>query len=114
MTLVCYHGNNPHVITQDRADLVLIAISEPDRRKILSVIKNDFKSVNEIAKELDFSASTVYRRISELNEKNLLISTSRIRINGKREFFYKSKICKVYMKFVDDSIDIQIYTNLRD
>ena len=35
MALVCFHGDNPHVINQERADLVLGVISDSDNRKII-------------------------------------------------------------------------------
>lgn len=114
MALVCFHGENPHVINQERADIILGAISDPERRNIITSIKNKFKNVNQISEETNLPISTVYRKIHELNEKNLLISSSNIRTNGKREFTYKSKIQKVTMNFEHDELDVKIYTNLRD
>ena len=114
MALVCFHGENPHIINQERADIILSAISDPERRKIITSIKNEFKNVNQIAKETQLSSSTVYRKIHELDEKNIIISSSKICANGKREFSYKSKIQKVTIKFEYDSLDVKIYTNLRD
>ena len=114
MTLVCYHGKNPHTIDQTRADIILNAISDPERRKIITSIKNQFKTVNEISEKTELSTSTVYRKIKELNEKNLLIPFSQILKNGKREFSYKSKIQRVEMNFEYDTLDVKIYTNLRD
>ncbi|WP_316505331.1 ArsR family transcriptional regulator [Nitrosopumilus sp.] len=114
MALVCYHGENPHIINQERADIILNAISDPERRKIIASIKNEFKKVSQISEETHLSTSTTYRKIHELNEKNLLISSSKISANGKREFTYKSKIQKVIMTFEYDALDVRIYTNLRD
>ena len=114
MALVCYHGKNPHIIDQERADIILNAISDVERRKIITSIKNQFKTVNEISEKTELSTSTVYRKIKELNEKNLLISSSQILKNGKREFSYKSKIQRVEMNFEYDTLDVKIYTNLRD
>jgi len=114
MALACYHGKNPHTIDQARADIILNAISDPERRKIITSIKNQFKTVNEISEKTELSTSTVYRKIKELNEKNLLIPFSQILKNGKREFSYKSKIQRVEMNFEYDTLDVKIYTNLRD
>ena len=114
MALVCYHGENPHTINQDRADLVLGAISDPDRRKIISSIRNKFKTINQISEETGLPISTTYRKIHELDENKLLIPSGKIGIHGKKEFTYKSKIQKVTMTFENDVLDIKIYTNLRD
>lgn len=114
MALVCYHGETPHVINQERADIILKVISDPERRKIITSIKQEFKNVNQISEETKLPTSTVYRKIHELKEKNVILSSSKIRKDGKREFTYKSKIQKVTMKFEHNDIDVKIYTNLRD
>jgi len=113
MTLVCFHGENPHVIDRKRADVVLYAISDPDRRKIIGAIRDDFKTANQVCRETGLAISTVYRRINELNQNNLLIATARVTKNGK-EFSYKSKIRKVVATFDNAAMDVQIHTNLRD
>ena len=114
MALVCYHGDNPHVINQERADLILGAISDPDRRKILNSIRDEFKTANQIASETNLPISTVYRKIHELDEKHVLISSGKINSHGKKEFTYQSKIRKVVAVFENNEIDVKIYTNLRD
>ena len=114
MALVCYHGNNPHVINQDRADLVLNAISDSERRRIITSVKNDFKTAHQISEETGIPIGTIYRKIRELYEKNLLISSGKINSHGRKEFAYKSKIQRIEMIFENDILDIKIYTNLRD
>lgn len=94
--------------------MVLGAISDPHRRKIIGVIKDDFKSVNQIVEETGLPPSTVYRKIDELHNKKLLILSGKIGNNGRKEFNYKSKIQKVTMTFENNTLDLKIYTNLRD
>ena len=113
MALVCFHGDNPHVINQERADLVLGVISDLDNRKIIGVIKDEFKTAKEISQEIDLPITTIYRKLRLLDKKNVLISSSKIEL-GKREFTYKSKIQKVSILFEDNTLDVKIYTNLRD
>ena len=114
MALVCYHGENPYIINQEKADMILNAISDPERRKIISTIRDDFKSVNQITKETGLVKSTTYRKIMELNEKKLLLTSGKIGSHGKKEFTYKSKIQKVSMIFENNSLDLKVYTNLRE
>ena len=114
MALVCYHGNNPHVINQERADFILKTIADPDRRKVIASIKNEFKTAIQISKETGITLNKVYKKIHELTSRNVLISSSKINSRGKKEFSYKSKIRKVLVEFEDDILDVQIYTNLRD
>ena len=113
VALVCFHGINPHLITQERAYLILRIISDPDKRKILISIKNEFKTVSKISSDTQLSISTVYRKINDLNENNILISSGTINNQGKKEFSYKSKIQKIVTVFGNDEFDVRIYTNLR-
>ena len=113
MTLVCYHGETPHIINQQRADIILGVIADPRLRSIINSIKHEFKNVKQISKELKLSVSTTYRYIHELKRKNILIISSNIQF-GKKTFAYKSKIQKVISTFEGQKIDVKIYTNLRD
>ena len=114
MPLVCYHGENPHIIDQERADMILQVISDPERRKIINSIKDEAKTAIQISKETGLSISTVYRKIRELAEKHVVITSGRINSQNKREFNFKSKIRKVVTVFDNDALDVKIYTNLRD
>ena len=114
MTLVCYHGSTPYNINQERADLILKIISDPDRRKIISCIKNESKTVIQISKETGLSISSVYRKIRDLDEKKLLFLSGDINLHRKREFRYKSKIRKVVVVFDQNVMDVKVYSNLRE
>ena len=114
MALVCYHGENPHTIDQKRADVILQALSEPERRKIIDTIKDDFKTASQIAKDANIPQTIVYRRLHELSEKNILITSGRINATKKKESLYKSKVRKVIATYDKGTVDVKIYTNVRD
>ena len=115
MPLVCYHDTTPYNINQDRADIILRTISDPAKRKIISCIKSEPKTVIQISKEIDLPVSTVYRKIGVLQEDKLLIASAGIHtIKNKKEFKYKSKIRKAVMVFEDDTLDFKVYSNMRD
>ena len=114
MALVCYHGSNAHIINQERADFILKTIADPDRRKVIGSIKDQFKTAIQISEETGLTLNKVYKKIHDLSDRNVLISSAKINSRGKKEFVYKSKIRKVLVEFEDDVLDVQIYTNLRD
>jgi len=114
MALVCYHGEIPHKINQDRANIILKTILDLDRRKVIFCIKNESMTVSQISKKTGFSISSVYRKIRELDEKKLLILSGDINLHRKKEFRYKSKIRKVVVVFDKDVTDVKVYSNLRD
>ena len=113
MALVCYHGENPHIINRERADMIVGIMADPNLRSIINCIKDEFKNVKQISQELKLPITTTYRHIHELDEKNVLILSSKIQF-GKKTFEFKSKIQKVISTFQGQTIDIKIYTNLRD
>ncbi len=114
MALVCYHGKTPYKINQDRVDVILKTMLDQDRRKIISCIKNESKTVIQISKETGLSISSVYRKIRELDEKKLLFLSGDINLHRKKEFRYKSKIRKVVVVFEKDVTDVKVYSNLRE
>ena len=111
--LVCYHGETPHIINQQRADMILEVIADTRLRNVINCTKDDFKNVKQVSQELKLSVSTTYRCINELKRKNILLVSSNIEF-GKKRFAYKSKIQKVISTFDGTKIDVKIYTNLRD
>lgn len=110
---MCYHGNNPHIINQERADMIVGVMADSNLRNVVSCIKDEFKNVKQISQDLKLSISSTYRYIHELDDKNILILSSKIQ-SGKKTFAYKSKIQKVISTFEGQTVDIKIYTNLRD
>lgn len=111
--LICYHGRNPHTIDQERVDIVVGIIADPHLRSVINCIKDEFKNVKQISRELKLSLSTTYRYIHELDKKNVLILSSKIQF-GRKTFAYKSKIQKVILTFEGQTTDVRIYSNLRD
>ena len=114
MTLVCYHGEIPRKINQDRANIILKTVLDLDRRKVIFCIKNESKTLSQISKETGLSITSVYRRIRDLDEKKLLFLSGKINLQGRREFKYKSKIRKVVIVFDKDATDVKVYSNLRE
>lgn len=52
---------------------VLKAISDPVRRNILEILKNDKKSAGEIAEKFDLTAATVSYHLNQLKKADLVI-----------------------------------------
>ena len=69
MALVCYHGENPHIINQERADIILGAIADPSRRKIIVCVKDEFKTAQQISRETSLPITTIYRKYMNLMKK---------------------------------------------
>jgi len=114
MTLVCYHGEIPYKINQDRADEILEVMTNLEHRMIINCIKNESKSVFQISEDTGITKSTIYRRIRELNKKKLLILSGEINSHKRKVVKYKSKICKIMVILDKDMMDVTIFSNLKN
>jgi len=114
MALVCYHGETPHRIDQDRASEIVKVMLDSTNRKIITCIKDDAKNIIQIQKETNIPTSTIYRRLCTLNNKRLIILSGDINSDGRKFLKYKSKIRKVVTIVEDDVLDVKIFSNLKD
>lgn len=107
MMLICYHGENPYIINQQRADLIIGVMADPRLRSILNCIKDEFKNVKQISSELKLSVSTTYRYIHELDRKMSLFYPVKFNLVKKHlhtrvkfvKLFQHLKVKKLTLKF---------------
>ena len=82
-------------------------------RKILSALQTNPKSIQQIVKKCNSSTVSVYRRIKELDSFGLLYVTGDISDDGKRKYYYQSKIKSYNLRFTDRETRIEITYNKR-
>ena len=87
--------------TNADASSILWTLSDSYCRLILKNIKNIPKSCMEISAECKIPISTVYRRIQQLQDQNLVHVSGTISDDGKKFFLYKSKIKSLSASFND-------------
>ena len=100
-------------IEQD-PDKVLSIIFDPYSRKILNSIKNSFKSPHEISSICKVPISTVYRRLHDLYEINMLKKSGNIGLDGKKYFLYKSKMYSIRVNFTPKSLKVDLDWNQKN
>ena len=100
MALICYHGENPHIINQERADMIVGIMADPNLRSIINCIKDEFKNVKQISQELKLPITTTYRYIHELDEKMYL--SYQVKSNlVRRHLSLRVKSKKLFQHFKD-------------
>lgn len=99
------------IYDEQRKSKILEMISDEYCRKILSITMREHKSVNEISEETKIPISTIYRRVQMLHDEKLMRVFGTINGDGKKSFFYKSKVKSVSTFFNEDSIEIKIVSN---
>ncbi|MFN3654483.1 MAG: winged helix-turn-helix domain-containing protein [Candidatus Nitrosotenuis sp.] len=100
------------VIDEDeKKQKALEVFSDNYTRLILSTMMEKPKSALQIANETKIPTTTVYRKLHQLMENNLIKISGQIAENGKKNFLYKSKIKSFYMTFTKDRFAILVNTS---
>lgn len=68
--------------------LVLEALSNPYRLKIISILADDRQYVSQLAREIGISRPLLYLHLQKLEEANLVSSVMEISESGKAMKFY--------------------------
>lgn len=77
-----------HFDNGDELLLVLEALSNPHRLKIISVLSDGKQYVSQLARELGISRPLLYLHLQKLEEANLVSSVMEISESGKAMKFY--------------------------
>lgn len=77
-----------HLNDGDELLLVLEALSNPYRLKIISILADERKYVSQLAREMGISRPLLYLHLQKLEEANLVSSVMKISENGKAMKFY--------------------------
>ncbi len=87
----------------DEQDLsrVLELLDDEHVRTILAATSAEPCSAGELAEYCGISASNIYRRLSELQELNLLREQTRPRPNGNHESVYTAELSALELRFED-------------
>ena len=100
------------VIDEDeKKQKALEVFSDNYTRIILSAMMEKPKSVIQIANETKIPTTTIYRKLHQLIENNLITISGQIAENGKKNFLYKSKIKSFHMTFTKDRLAILVNTS---
>jgi len=103
--------NQLNIEEPERKKVFLEILSDKYCRLILESIMNTSKSAIEISRDKEIPLSTVYRRIQQLHDSNMVRTSGIITDEGKRLFLYKSKIKEVNTRFCDGKIAVDVVFN---
>ena len=99
------------VENEERKNSILEIISDKYCRDILKITTEKPKSAIEISTEGKIPISTVYRRLQNLHDNNLIRISGSISKDGKKYFLYKSKIKSFSVTFDCNNLEISIIPN---
>ena len=90
---------------------ILKLISDKYSRDIIEAILIEPKSATEISTELRIELSATYRRLHKLEKYNLLKVTFRITPDGKKSYYYQSKIQGIDVNFTRGNFKVNLAFN---
>ena len=94
-------------MADDRASTAKIdVIGDSTTREILATLNVESFSVKELAEELDLSQPTVYRRLEQLEEHDLVTKRSIISSDGNHYNLYDCNFKSVVITLQNDEYDI--------
>ena len=114
MTLIhkklVFHDLSYSLQLNEQEDIIKL-ISDQNTREIISSIQKEPKSAIQISNELDIELSIIYRRLHKFQKYNLLKITFEITQEGKKSFYYQSRIKAVIAKYQKGQFDVSLDFN---
>ena len=101
--------NTPNQL--DNQEEIIRLISDQCARKIINSIQGEAKSAAQLSHELDTELSTIYRRLQKFQKYGLLKTTFQITSEGKKSFYYQSKINAVIAKYQQGKFNVSLSFN---
>ena len=90
---------------------ILRLICDQCSREIINSIQAKPKSAIQISNETNTEISTIYRRLHKLQKHHLLKTTFQITPNGKKSFYYQSKINSIIASYQQGKFNVSLDFN---
>ncbi len=91
-------------------DTTISALADRHNREILGILSQKELSSQEIATKLEIPTSTVYRKIKQLEELQLIKKIKVVRtLDGLDKSYYRGLVSQVEIKFVDGKTKYHIH-----
>lgn len=88
---------------------ILDTIGDPRARTILASISREPRPVGELAEDLGYARSTIYQRLDELEEHDLVTPENRIAPDGNHYQVFKCNFESTVISLEGDEYDVRIF-----
>ena len=92
-------------------DIVVSSIADKYCRKILEHAVSRPKSAQELSQETEIPISTVYRKLRLLESTKMIRVSGDISKEGKKHFFYHSRVKDIFVFFKEGQIYVDVIRN---
>lgn len=95
-------------VDDDAPGDLLSLLDETVVRSIILATSEQPRSAPELAERCGVSQSTIYRRIDQLRERDLVAETTRPKPEGHHETVYASTLERVELEVTDGELDVTV------
>lgn len=88
---------------------ILDTIGDPRARTILAAISREPRSVDALADDLEIARSTIYNRLHELEDYNLVTGENRISNDGNHYQVFTCNFESTVISLEGDEYDVRIF-----
>jgi len=97
------------VSSDQRSDELLELLGQERVRQILAATSREPMSAKALSDECDVAPSTIYRRVTDMLEADLLVERTRIESDGSHHSVYEANVDHLDVDIVDGTIDVDIH-----
>lgn len=94
---------------EDISDELLEQLGKERVRRILAATSREPMSANELSDECDVALSTIYRRVEDMVDSDLLVERTQIEADGSHHSVYEANIDHLDVDVDDGSIDVNVH-----
>lgn len=94
--------------TADGHGSVLNVLGDPKTRRILAILSVEQHSVKELAETTDMSEPTIYRRISNLEDQNLIEKKAMISPNGVHYRTHEGRFSSAMIRLEEAQFQVSV------
>jgi DNA-binding transcriptional MocR family regulator len=97
------------VSTEPRSEAVLELLGEKRVRQILAATSREPLSAKELSEECDVARSTIYRRVEELIDRDLLVERTQLEADGSHHSVYEANVDHLDIGIEDGDIEVSVH-----
>ncbi|MEF8852118.1 MAG: helix-turn-helix domain-containing protein [Haloarculaceae archaeon] len=90
-------------------EAVLALLGEQRVREILVATSREPLSAAQLSEECDVAVSTIYRRVEEMSDVDLLVERTQIEPDGSHHSVYEANVDHLDVDIDDGSIDVEMH-----
>lgn len=106
--LDCADGHPPVVTDQPDIEAVAALLADETARRILVETRSQPMSAEALSERCGVSQATIYRRIEDLNEQNLIVEQTHPDEDGHHYSVYSAKLDRAVVEVTEDGCELTL------